>query len=352
MQFWQHIHWYLTDRCNLDCTYCFAPRIEDNIESTERLSLLAKILVDNEIERVTITGGEPTLVKGLENVLQILREANIYTSLHTNGTTISRNRIQELKELVDEIAIPIDSMKAESQRELRGIDYLPMFEMAIKEIQEAKIDLVYHTVATAFNVNDLPEIYQRIIDTRFRQWKIYEFNSAFVQKKFSGIKNWRTFKKLQGRFNYEKGCTDCLAAKMLLVEEEMKMFADPRIQFGWKNEVKPPYVFLDNSGDVRFCTWYSQKRAVVGNLLKEKFSAAKEKLQQANRDGPFFDEDEFVEANNDLPIWARLYEGNFIDEEIEIVKSEYRNLTAHLAELHNIRTATRQQQYPPYVSHG
>ena len=119
MQPGDHIHWFLTDRCNLDCNYCFRPFFGYSVDD-KRNEDLARLLVEGGVKQVTLGGGEPMLVRNLETIFRILKEGSIYISLHTNGTFLSRKRITQLKGLVDDIALPVDSMNRKMQGEIKG----------------------------------------------------------------------------------------------------------------------------------------------------------------------------------------------------------------------------------------
>ena len=174
MEFWEHVHWYLTGRCNLKCDFCFAQEIGCEDTSDEKLKNLATVLIENGAKKVTITGGEPTLVKGLPIVMQILKEAGIYTSLHTNGIGLTRAKLEQLKPWVDEIAIPIDSLVEGTQDSLRGKGVIGKVKKTIERIQHLEILLVYHTVLTNMNKEDIKDLYESFISkTDFKFWRVY-----------------------------------------------------------------------------------------------------------------------------------------------------------------------------------
>lgn len=117
----------------------------------------------------------------------------------------------------------------------------------------------------------------------------------------------------------------------------MKKYKDKRIQFVGLRDIRPPYVFLDNSGDVKFFQTFSQDRKNIGNIIKEGFSAVREKIIMADNLGPEFDEDAFVSSENDVPLWVRLYIGNYFNEEIEEINPKYYDLVNHLSKLYKNR---------------
>lgn len=358
MKVGDHIHWYISSRCNLDCTYCFKPDAYFG-ESRERLETLAQILVENDVKRVTISGGEPTLVKDLENVLKILKEGRIYVSLHTNGTLLDDKKISELSGLVDDIALPIDSFHKSTQKKLERVEFIPTlnrFFGIVKAIQENNIGLGYHTVFTGINHQEIPEIYKSIKQTDFGYWRIYEFNKDLARrrivKKGSSIKDESVQKKLRDRLEridsitgygtFEKGNTDCLLAHFILMEQQMKQHKDGRIQFVAIRDAESPYAFLDNSGDVRFYTWFSDiERRVLGNIIWDGFPFVKERLQEVHEKGWEFDattQNEFINATaGDMPIWTRLWDGSYCDEEVELIDKRFYDEISNLAGIYEKR---------------
>jgi MoaA/NifB/PqqE/SkfB family radical SAM enzyme len=172
----EHVHWYVTDRCNLDCGYCFKPEFFYH-EDRNRNVNLAHILADSDVAQVTLGGGEPTLVGNLSEIVDILKKGGKYVSLHTNGLLLDNNALERLG--VDDIALPIDSTDRETQRELRGERFLATLGKLpnlASTILRGGIRLGYHTVFTAINHQHIPKVYDFIKRIGFDYWKIYEFN--------------------------------------------------------------------------------------------------------------------------------------------------------------------------------
>ena len=96
---WPHqdqlkVEWNLGKRCNYDCTYCpssihdnFSPHTDITVlEATvDKLSEIGKPL------RISLTGGEPCVHPGIEDLLDYFRCKNIFwVNLTTNGTRPAR----------------------------------------------------------------------------------------------------------------------------------------------------------------------------------------------------------------------------------------------------------------------
>jgi len=350
MESWEHIHWFITSRCNLDCGYCFKP--EDSYGDDKEKDLdLARVLVDNDVKKVTIGGGEPMVVKHLDQVLEVLKGNGIKTSIHTNGLTLNKERISSLSELVDDIAIPLDSLDRAKQIMLRGKAFMKMYDDIsdlVKRIHEANIGLGYHTVFTKLNGQEMPEIYEFIKKRGFDYWKVYEFNPDLAEKRIMDyalkhdvnkrkavkeefLKRWRFVDRLRGRGHIKKGYTDTLFADFLLMEQRMLRQHDARISFaGLHDENRVPYAFLDSTGNISFYTCFSgNERRVLGNIFNDN-RFIKYKLGSIHKemtDNPIFYDDkgenEWLDAKNGAELWTRIWDGAYIIEELEAIKDKY-----------------------------
>jgi radical SAM protein with 4Fe4S-binding SPASM domain len=88
----------VTNKCNLNCYHCFRSE-ELGKESIDfnKLQSLAKILKQTSISKVRLTGGEPFLVKGIEDFIAIFSKEGYHTSIVTNGTLTTNKRLELLK---------------------------------------------------------------------------------------------------------------------------------------------------------------------------------------------------------------------------------------------------------------
>src|SRR2546421_5908774 len=87
----------VTDRCNFRCRYCmprevfgrdfeFLPRSE--ILTFEEITRVARISAHLGVEKVRLTGGEPTLRADLPALVRMLSEIPIELALTTNGSRL------------------------------------------------------------------------------------------------------------------------------------------------------------------------------------------------------------------------------------------------------------------------
>ncbi|RME64437.1 MAG: radical SAM protein [Nitrospirae bacterium] len=82
----QYVQFYPTLRCDLSCSFCFNKLMgpmEDFPE--EAIPGLIRVLSDNGIKEIDIIGGEPTLYRGLPELVERASSAGISLWLSSNG---------------------------------------------------------------------------------------------------------------------------------------------------------------------------------------------------------------------------------------------------------------------------
>ncbi len=344
---WENLHWYITERCNLNCSYCFKPESYSKDYNSDN-RYIANILARSSVSNIIIGGGEPTLVDDLPEVTKILKSSGKYISLHTNGILLDKGLLDKLE--VDDIAIPLDSLDWNTQERLRGKVFLKQMERIpalASDIQRRGIRLGYHTVFSAINHDHIPDVYDYINKHGFDYWRIYEFNDDLAKSTlFSSTKDQKELSErlnnietLKGIGSPKKGYTGCLLADFLQAEDNISKLCDQRIQFVRRDKITDPYAFLDSKGDVSFYAWFSQtERRKLGNIFIDGLQPIFDKLEQvADKDWEYDDkaEEDFCWATvGNMPIWARLWDGNYLLEELEEIEPKYLDKVAELSELH------------------
>lgn len=121
-------HTYLrisvTDRCNLRCAYCmpfekmaWKPRQE--ILTFEEIVRIARVGVENGIEKIRITGGEPLIRNDIELLMERLRTLpGLKTlALTTNAVLLARS-METVRRTVDSVNISLDTFQPDRFRQL------------------------------------------------------------------------------------------------------------------------------------------------------------------------------------------------------------------------------------------
>ncbi|MEX2100188.1 MAG: GTP 3',8-cyclase MoaA [Acidimicrobiia bacterium] len=109
----------VTDRCNLRCRYCmpkevfgpnfvFLPR--DQILSFEEITRLARLFVSRGVEKLRLTGGEPTLRHDLPLLVRMLKALGVEVAMTTNGTLLKSLAPALAAAGLDRVTVSLDSI--------------------------------------------------------------------------------------------------------------------------------------------------------------------------------------------------------------------------------------------------
>lgn len=150
----------LTERCNLRCQYCMPA---EGVELTPKPQLLtqseiirlANLFVSSGVDKIRLTGGEPSIRKDIEEIcLQLSSLKGLKTlAMTTNGLVLSK-KLPKLKECgLDLVNISLDTLvpaKFELMTRRKGHD-------RVMESIETAVKLGYNPVKVCFPSLSLDE---------------------------------------------------------------------------------------------------------------------------------------------------------------------------------------------------
>lgn len=153
----------VTDRCNLRCHYCMPSEgikfaKNKNLLTIEELKLLANTMVEQGIDKIRLTGGEPFVRKNLMELLRYLSSLKGIKelSMTTNATLIGPH-IQELKALgITNINLSLDAINRDTFEKITRRDqYDVVFGNLMTMIEEGFNLRINFIVLDNQNVQDI-----------------------------------------------------------------------------------------------------------------------------------------------------------------------------------------------------
>ena len=176
---------YLTEQCNLNCVYCF---VGSNIEAQkdklthEELSDCLKQAAAFGILRCTLTGGEPTLHKGFEDLITQGASLGMHMVLATNGTKLSSETIKKLASSgIGSIQISLDALDSEQFGRLTRSSslYLTVIE-GIKEVVRSGIPVSIKAVLTKQNIVGVENLINQCVELGVKDIKLQNFEPGLA----------------------------------------------------------------------------------------------------------------------------------------------------------------------------
>jgi MoaA/NifB/PqqE/SkfB family radical SAM enzyme len=146
------VSWNYTRTCNLKCKHCYSSsesKIYENELTTEEALKFIDDLADFNVPSLLFSGGEPLIRKDFFTLAQHAVEKGIRPTLSTNGTLITPEVAQKIKDIgVGYVGISIDGLR-EANDHFRGVE--GAFDKAIEGIRNCRA--VGQRVGLRFTIN-------------------------------------------------------------------------------------------------------------------------------------------------------------------------------------------------------
>lgn len=124
----------VTDHCNFRCVYCmpkavfgrgygFLPKTE--VLSLEEIARLARVFASLGVEKVRLTGGEPTLRNGLDELIGMLTRIDGLreVTLTTNGSRLEQQARTLRQAGLTRLNVSLDSLDDDTFRAMNDVDF-------------------------------------------------------------------------------------------------------------------------------------------------------------------------------------------------------------------------------------
>ncbi len=143
----------VTQRCNFRCLYCM-PKIpfnhqpKENLLSFEELFLFVKVAIDEGIEKIRITGGEPLLRKDLSVFIKMINDykKDLDLAITTNGFLL-KDFAKDLKDAgLKRLNISLDTLESKKAKILAQKDVLDSVLAGIDEALNIGLKVKLNTV--------------------------------------------------------------------------------------------------------------------------------------------------------------------------------------------------------------
>lgn len=173
------IDYAMTGICNARCEFCWDMFKGQTGVSIDKVMDVFPKLYAAGIENICVTGGEPLLHPGVDDILTYLKEVGFHIYLSTNGAFLEEH-LDTVVNCVDLIGLPIDSLCETSNRNLGRLSQ--QASITLKNIQLIKssaenIRIKIGTVLTNANKDELIDIGTALYNAPYSPdvWRIYQF---------------------------------------------------------------------------------------------------------------------------------------------------------------------------------
>ncbi|WP_083754743.1 radical SAM protein [Bradyrhizobium murdochi] len=112
--------WEITSSCNLRCDFCLVEMKRSQVSLDQALRI-ADSLVARRVSKVLVSGGEPLVFKGIDQVMQRLLDGGVLVKLLTNGTVTNETVFRMIEtDRSLEVSLSILSVRPEKADRIFG----------------------------------------------------------------------------------------------------------------------------------------------------------------------------------------------------------------------------------------
>ncbi|EMD1006708.1 GTP 3',8-cyclase MoaA [Campylobacter jejuni] len=282
----------VTQRCNFRCLYCM-PKIpfdyqpKENLLSFEELFLFVKAAIDEGIEKIRITGGEPLLRKDLSIFIKMISDykSDIDLAITTNGFLL-KDFAKDLKNAgLKRLNISLDTLDHKKAKTLAQKDVLDSVLSGIDEALNLDLKVKLNTVALK-NLNDDELIsLLEFAKSKKAQIRFIEFmENTHAYGKLQGLKRYEIIQILSQKYQIQLIKKDEKAPVSIYKADDYEFgIIDPH-----------SHEFCDSCNRIRLsaegllipCLYFDEALSIKEAVRKGDIKAAVEILQEVLRNKP------------------------------------------------------------------
>jgi len=166
--------WEITMGCNMRCKHCGSAcenALEGELSTEEALDLCDQI-VDLGFDWITLSGGEPTTRKDLDQLINRLNKGGVIPNIITNGWNLNEELLDKIIDAgVGTIGISIDGLQKTHDYIRREGSYQRIIN-ALKLMKKKNAYSGVITTINKMNISELPELKEVLIENGVCSWQL------------------------------------------------------------------------------------------------------------------------------------------------------------------------------------
>jgi radical SAM protein with 4Fe4S-binding SPASM domain len=152
---------HLSDKCNLNCPFCYSNSGADNNYTLDHEKIVAFLeqIDKNNRNSIILSGGEPFLYKNLIQLVKSIREMSFKSILIITNGTVGEEMYKEAIQYVDGIQVSVDGTVADIHDVSRGTGSYAKMIKNLKLLKQYGVKkLIISFTPTTNNIQDLPNV--------------------------------------------------------------------------------------------------------------------------------------------------------------------------------------------------
>ena len=160
----------VTSMCNLRCKHCLFGYDENNYSANDDMSkeeilkLIDYMVEKHEVCFVNIMGKEPFMHKEILQIIEYIKNKNLYLQIQTNGTLITHQIAEKLFDILDKkndiIHISVDGALEHIHDDIRGKGNFQKVKNVIKMFTEKNYNVLLAYTINSINLSTTELLYE------------------------------------------------------------------------------------------------------------------------------------------------------------------------------------------------
>jgi len=284
----------VTERCNFRCQYCMPEKPfswvpKENLLSFEELFLFMKVAMDEGVNKIRITGGEPLLREDLDSFVKMIHnyKPDIDLALTTNAYLLLQTA-QSLKDAgLKRLNISLDSLKPEVAQQIAQKDVLGQVLKGIDKALEVGLGVKINMVPLkGINDNEILDVMEYCMERKIKIRFIEYMENRHANIDLRGMHGKEILAKVKERYTiHALGREGASPSFNYKIEENGYEFGliDPHKHDFCENCNR---IRLTAEGNLIPCLYFDEAMSIAEHVKRGDVEAASGVLAQVLKDKP------------------------------------------------------------------
>ena len=284
----------VTERCNFRCQYCMPEKPfswvpKENLLSFEELFLFMKVAIDEGVNKIRITGGEPLLREDLDTFIKMIHDykPDIDLALTTNAYLLPQTA-QRLKDAgLKRLNISLDSLNAGTAHKIAQKDVLDQVLKGIDKALEVGLGVKINMVPLkGINDHEILDIMKYCKERNIKVRFIEYMENSHASQEIEGMHGREILEKVKEGYSIKALGREGASPSFNYYIEELDY------EFGLIDPHK--HDFCENCNRIRLtaegnlipCLYFDEAMSIAESVKKGDIQGAADVLAQVLKDKP------------------------------------------------------------------
>ena len=164
-----------SDRCNMNCPYCYCPFIGERINPKLTFSIIDRCH-EIGVKIIIFGGGDPFMYESFRTLIPYTNSLGIKLQIDTNGISMNETDYQLVSDYASVISLPLDGPDEFTHAKMRNQSgHFRLILNHLEAMKNIKCNLKINTVVSSINCKSLSALATLLINYPINFWSLFQF---------------------------------------------------------------------------------------------------------------------------------------------------------------------------------